>query len=549
LCGNEKERFHVLTLVLQVATVLILIFVSILVWRMRVPAANGDAGLRQVETAIRTEFGSNRTEAATSAQSLRTEVGSQFREFADGLRKLLGDVGAAQAGQLTTFNTSLADGRKESQVAAQALREEVLKAFQALSDTVRGNLGQMAEGQKGQFEAFEATLKANSVAVTDSAKEFREQLTITLNGLGEAQSAQFKLLASQQSERLEEIGKKLGELTGKNEQRSEELRKSVEERLDKMRVDNEAKLEQMRLTVDEKLQSTLEARLGESFKQVSDRLEQVHKGLGEMQTLATGVGDLKRVLSNVKSRGGWGEVQLGMLLEDMLTRDQFEANVRVRPDSTEIVEFAVRFPGKEDGAPLYLPIDAKFPQEDYDRLLGAQDSGVVEEVDKAGAALERAIRAQAKIISEKYVHPPHTTDFAIMYLPTEGLFAEAIRRPGLATDLQSKHRVMVTGPTTLAALLTSLQMGFRTLAIEKRSSEVWQVLGAAKAEFKKYGEVWDKLGKQLDTARKTVEDAGKRTRAVERKLRDVETSEPIQDATEVLALVVSDDDDDVEPHE
>jgi len=269
----------------------------------------------------------------------------------------------------------------------------------------------------------------------------------------------------------------------------------------------------------------------------------VHKGLGEMQSLATGVGDLKRVLSNVKSRGGWGEAQLGMLLEDMLTREQYDRNVRIRKDSGEVVDYAVRLPGR-DGSdePLWLPIDAKFPQEDYDRLLLAQDVVNPEEVEKAGAALEKAIRVQAKSICEQYIHPPHSTDFAIMYLPTEGLFAEVIRRPGLARDLQNKHRVMVQGPTTLAALLTSLQMGFRTLAIEKRSSEVWQVLGAAKAEFMKYGQVWEKLGKQLDTAKRTVDEAGKRTRAVERKLREVETLEGVE-APAVFDLIAGDVDD------
>lgn len=537
-----------LGLALQIATIVVLLITTYFVWRSRAQAAGSDAGLRQLEGAIRAEFASSRTEAAASAQSLRAEVGTQFRAFADDVRKLLGDAGAAQSRQLTSFSAALADGRKESQTAAQSLREEVLNAFQNLSDNVRVTLGQVAAEHQNRFDAFAATLNANGIAATTSAKDFREQMTATLTRLGDAQATQFTLLAKQQGERLDDIGKKLTELTAKNEVRSEELRKSVEERLERLRVDNEAKLEQMRLTVDEKLQSTLETRLGESFKQVSERLEQVHRGLGEMQTLATGVGDLKRVLSNVKSRGGWGEVQLGMLLDDMLTRDQFEANVRVRPDSNEVVEFAVRFPGKEDGTPLYLPIDAKFPHEDYDRLLVAQEAVVTEDIDKAGAALERAIRSQAKTICEKHVHPPHTTDFAIMYLPTEGLFAEVIRRPGLATDLQSKHRVMVTGPTTLAALLSSLQMGFRTLAIEKRSSEVWQVLGAAKAEFKRYSDVWDKLGKQLDTARKTVEDAGKRTRAVERKLRDVETLEPAQGAVDILALAAADDDE-VEPQE
>lgn len=341
---------------------------------------------------------------------------------------------------------------------------------------------------------------------------------------------------------LEKVTDKVGKLIEKNDERQEALRQTVSDSLEKLRTENSQKLDKMRETVDEKLQGTLEKRLGESFKLVSDRLEQVHQGLGEMQNLATGVGDLKRVLGNVKSRGGWGEVQLGMLLEDMLTRDQFETNVKIRPSSGEMVEFAIRLPGRSgDDEPLWLPIDAKFPHEDYDRLLVAQDAGVSEDVEKAAAALERAIRLQAKTISEKYVHPPHSTDFAIMYLPTEGLFAEVIRRPGLAMHLQSKHRVMVQGPTTLAALLTSLQMGFRTLAIEKRSSEVWQVLGAAKAEFEKYGQVWEKLGKQLDTAKRTVDEAGRRTRVVTRKLRDVESLEGPQ--TSALLELVSKDED------
>lgn len=264
---------------------------------------------------------------------------------------------------------------------------------------------------------------------------------------------------------------KVGLLIENNEKRQEALRETVSAGLETLRTDNADKLEKMRATVEEKLQGTLEKRLGESFQLVSDRLEQVHKGLGEMQNLATGVGDLKRALGNVKSRGGWGEVQLGMLLEDMLTREQFESNVKIRPNSGEIVEFAVRLPGRSnDDSPLWLQIDAKFPHEDYDRLLAAQEAGIAEDVERAATALERAIRLHAKSISDKYVHPPHSTDFAIMYLPTEGLFAEVIRRPGLARELQSNHRIMIQGPTTLAALLTSLQMGFRTLAIEKRSS-------------------------------------------------------------------------------
>lgn len=313
----------------------------------------------------------------------------------------------------------------------------------------------------------------------------------------------------------------LAELT---DRRIGAVRDTLDTALKELRKDNDAKLEEMRTTVEEKLHGTLETRLGESFRLVSERLEEVHRGLGEMQTLATGVGDLKRVLTNVRSRGSWGEVQLGMLLQDCLTTDQYARNVHIPPESPDMVEFAVRLPGQDEAHPVFLPIDCKFPHEDYDRLLAAEARALPEEAEKAAQALERAVRSQAKAISDKYVHPPHSTDFAIMYLPTEGLFAEVMRRPGLTADVQARHRVMMAGPTTLTALLTSLQLGFRTLAIEKRSSEVWHVLSAAKAEFRKYGDVWDKLGRQLDTAKNTVDEARRRTRAVERRLRGVETA-------------------------
>lgn len=512
----------------DVIVVVLLVVLIILFW-LRRPGTGNDSGQRLLdrvsaaESSLRGEFSTNRLEMGASTQALRSEVVSLFQNLGEDARQRFAEMSAAQAERLITIDSNLLEGRKEAQTASQSLREEVLRAFQSLSDTVRANLSQMAQTQQNQLDAFAQALQSHRAGSEQSAKALREELQAMLTRLGEGQAAQFAALAQQQGERLELVAKQVGELTARTDQRFEELRASLVESLDKIRGENEAKLEQMRLTVDEKLQGTLEARLGDSFRLVSERLELVHKGLGEMQNLATGVGDLKRVLTNVKSRGTWGEVQLSMLLEDMLTRDQYETNVRIRPDSGETVEFAVKMPGRNGKDVVYLPIDAKFPQEDYERLVVAQESGSAETIDKAGAALERAIRTQAKAICERYVHPPHSTDCAIMYLPTEGLFAEVLRRPGLHSELQSKHRVMVTGPTTLAALLTSLQMGFRTLAIEKRSSEVWQVLAAAKAEFRKYGDVWDKLGKQLDTARKTVDEAGKRTRAVEKKLRDVET--------------------------
>ena len=336
-----------------------------------------------------------------------------------------------------------------------------------------------------------------------------------------------------QGQQLEAFAQQLARLTQSNEQRFEQLRVSVETRLSAIQTDNAAKLEEMRKTVDEKLHATLEQRLGDSFKLVSERLEQVHKGLGEMHTLAAGVGDLKKVLTNVKTRGTWGEVQLEALLDQVLTAEQYEKNVATRPNSNERVEFAIKLPGQgkrdADSRPVWLPIDAKFPIEDYQRLVEAQDRADPVAVEAAAKALEARLRDEAKKIRDKYVEPPHTTDFAILYLPTEGLYAEALRRPGLADALQRDYRVSLAGPTTLTALLNSLQMGFRTLAIEKRSSEVWAVLGAVKTEFGKFGEVLEATRKKLEQATKSIESAGVRTRQIERKLKGVEAL-PVADA-------------------
>ena len=324
----------------------------------------------------------------------------------------------------------------------------------------------------------------------------------------------------------EELAQALHRLTLSNEQRFEQLRQSVEARLAAIQHDNASKLEAMRQTVDEKLHATLEQRLGDSFRLVSERLEQVHQGLGEMQTLAAGVGDLKKVLTNIKTRGSWGEVQLEALLEQLLTREQYEKNVATRPGSSERVEFAIRLPGQRGGAagdcPVWLPVDAKFPLEDYQRLLEAQERADPLAVEVASKALEGRLRDEARKIRDKYIAVPHTTDFAILYLPTEGLYAEALRRPGLADGLQRDCRISLAGPTTLAALLNSLQMGFRTLAIEQRSSEVWAVLGAVKSEFGKFGEVLEATRKKLEQATRSIESAGVRTRQIERKLKGVE---------------------------
>jgi DNA recombination protein RmuC len=302
----------------------------------------------------------------------------------------------------------------------------------------------------------------------------------------------------------------------------ENVRSIVDQRLKQLQEDNAKQIDKMRATVDEKLHGTLEKRLGEAFKVVSDRLEQVHQGLGAMQQLASDVGGLQKVLANVKTRGGWGEVQLGALLEQVLTPEQFARNVKTRDDSSENVEFAIKLPGNEDGAPVWLPIDAKFPTEDYHRLLAAQENGDVDAIDEAIKGLETQLKKSAKDICAKYINPPKTTDFALMFLPTEGLYAEAIRRAGLVEQVQRDCRVIFAGPTTLAALLNSLQMGFRTLAIQKRSSEVWNLLAAVKTEFGKFGEALSAVKDKIDQASRKMEDVDVRSRAITKRLRDVE---------------------------
>jgi len=350
----------------------------------------------------------------------------------------------------------------------------------------------------------------------------REERAQSSTLLAQAVTTQVSQFGALQAERLESFARELNRFSLGLDERFERLKLSVEGRLMAIQADNAKKLEEMRQTVDEKLHATLEQRLGESFKLVSDRLEQVHRGLGEMQTLAAGVGDLKRVLTNVKTRGTWGEVQLAALLEQLLTADQFAANVATRPDSNERVDFAIRLPGKDDGAVVWLPIDAKFPIEDYQRLLDAQERGDPLAVEEASRAIELRLKNEAKSIREKYVSPPHTTDFAMLYLPIEGLYAEALRRPALAETLQRDYRVSLAGPTTLAALLNSLQMGFRTLAIEQRSAEVWAVLGAVKTEFGKFGEALAHTKKKLDEASNSISKAETRTRQLSRKLKEVE---------------------------
>jgi len=358
-------------------------------------------------------------------------------------------------------------------------------------------------------------------------REVRMQLQTTAQTSNAATVQQFEAMRRQLEEQgvssRHEQTRNLKLFADTMNQRMLEVRVTLETKIKDLQADNGARLEEMRKTVDEKLHATLETRLNASFQQVSERLERVHQGLGEMQQLALGVGDLKRVLTNVKTRGTWGEVQLEMLLEQVLTPDQYAKNVETIAGTGARVEFALKLPGQtEGGAPVWMPIDAKFPKEQYERLLEAADSADAEGVAAAGRELERAVRVEAKTISEKYVSPPHTTDFAILFLPTEGLYAEVMRRPGLADELQRVNRISIAGPSTLTALLNSLQMGFRTLALEKRSSEVWQVLGAVKTEFAKFGDVLAATKLTLERAAKNIESAETRSRQMARKLKTVE---------------------------
>lgn len=402
----------------------------------------------------------------------------------------------------------------------QALRKELqdLRAhMQAGSERLERELRrEVAESSQGARQELTHNLATFQQTLTQQGAEATRTQNTQIDAFGQ----QLALLQKTLSDTL---NLQLSGLSESNARRMAEVRQTLEAQLAQLQTTNSAKLDEMRATVDEKLQTTLQARLGESFKQVADRLEQVHKGLGEMQTLAQGVGDLKHLLTNVKTRGIFGEAQLASLLEQVLVSDQYAAQVATRPGSKNVVDFAIKLPGKsESGAPLWLPIDAKFPNEDYERLLDAQQRADVAGADAAGKALELRIRLEAKSMVEKYVEPPHTTDFAILFLPTEGLYAEVLRRPGLMESLQRDHRITLAGPTTLLAMLSSLQMGFRTLALEKRSSEVWQVLGAVKTEFEKFGGVLAKVKSQTQTVLNTLDNAETRSRAMGRALKKVE---------------------------
>jgi DNA recombination protein RmuC len=425
--------------------------------------------------------------------------------------------GASPQEQAQQTAALLAEENSERLAEQTAWQQQQFLAVQTqterLERELRAEISQ--SGVQGRQEAMQTLTLFQQSLLQQSAEATRTQ-----NQQIDALAQQLALL---QKSLTDSLAQQVNALSEANARRLSEMRGTMETQLAQLQQSNAAKLDEMRQTVDEKLQATLQARLGESFKQVADRLEQVHKGLGEMHTLAQGVGDLKHLLTNVKTRGMFGEAQLASLLEQVLTPEQYAVQVATRPGDKNRVDFAIRLPGRSDsGQPVWLPIDAKFPNEDYERLLEAQSRADPLQAELCAKALENRIKLEAKSIAEKYLEPPHTTDFAVMFLPTEGLYAEVLRRPGLMETLQRDHRVTLAGPTNLMAMLNALQMGFRTLALEKRSSEVWQVLGAVKTEFGKFGDVLDKVRNQTQTVLNTLDQAQTRSNVMNRALRQVD---------------------------
>ena len=458
-------------------------------------------------------------------ERIRQSVNEQLHATVDTLTSTVGELGEAQTRQLETVKNSV-DSTADTLVNTIG---ELGETQTRQLETVQGTINALTQTNETRIENVRNTLNEGLETLQTSNENKLEQIRVSvneqLNTAVDTLVTTVGELGKTQKAQLDSGTKAINDLTLANETRIENVRNTLSEGLKNLQTSNENKLEQIRHTVDEQLQSTLERRIGESFKLVSTHLEAVQQGLGEMQNLATGVGDLKKVLTNVRARGTWGEVQLGALLEQVLTPDQYDTNVRIKEHSQEVVEFAIRLPGSDDqpGSYLWLPIDSKFPVEDYQRLIKASDA---ETERTATRDFIRGVEAEAKKIRDKYIAPPKTTDFAIMFMPTEGLYAEVLRQPGQVEKLQTRYRIVVAGPTTLTAILSSLRMGFQTLAIQQRSSEVWEVLAAVKTEFDKFGGVMTKLKRQLNAAANTVEETGVRTRAMERSLRGVEKLPP-----------------------
>jgi DNA recombination protein RmuC len=522
-----------------------------------------DADLSKTDSLIRDEFGRNRSENQQAFKENREELNNAFKLLGDNLTKTVTDLSNAQKNQFDTFSNQLNelvklfDGKtkillEQSEKSAKDNREELNNAFKLLGDNLTKTVTDLSNAQKNQFDLFSKQLteliksfdektKVLNEQLDKSAKDNRTEQSNSLKSFEEKFTQNVKEFNDLQKQKFDDLVSKQDNIKKETEEKLKEIRETVEGKLTALQEDNGKKLEEMRKTVDEKLQETVEKRFNESFKLISDRLEEVHKGLGEMQTLASGVGDLKKVLTNVKTRGNLGEIQLGAILEQILSPEQYEQNVSVKDGSQERVEYAIKLPDKNNmDQSLLLPIDSKFPNEDYQRLTEAYDNIAnlnPKEIEAISKQFENSVKKNAKDIRDKYINPPVTTDFAIMFVPTEGLYAEILRRTGLFELLQREYKIIIVGPTNLVAFLNSLQMGFRTLAIEKRSSEVWEVLGAVKTEFGRFGSILEKTKKKLQEATNVIDDAGIRSRAIERKLRTVEEL-PQEKTTELLGEII-----------
>lgn len=480
------------------------------------------AQVQQIVDAVRADLRALSQFVEANARGLRIELGSRIDTgiktiddktdaFAERINSVFAEMGReAVAGRdhlRSLIEKKLEDAAEKQDAAAKESREEITSSFRKLGGDVRETLDRSTEEQKGRLEDLTKTFAVFSDRQEVAARESREETTSSFRKLGGDVRETLDRATEEQRARLDDVTKALAQFSDKQEKAQEALKEAVERRLDSIRAVNEAKLEEMRLTVDEKLQTTLETRLGQSFQLVSDQLQKVSSGLGEMQNLATGVGDLKRVLTQVKQRGQWGEAQLGSLLEDFLAPDQFARNVAVNPGSAERVEFAIRLPRLTDGhGEVYLPIDAKFPQDHYERLILASDSGDALAVEEAARGLERAIRFQAKDIASKYIVPPNTTDYAVMFLPSEALYSEVARRAGLAEAMSREFSIMIAGPSTLTALLNAIRVGFRSALIHQRAGEISKLLQKVRTEFVKYGEA---VNTAAQRAAKTVDAIGK----------------------------------------
>ncbi len=502
--------------------------------------------IQQMQQHLQTESRANRVELAGQLATFQQVVNGQL-SAQDQKLKAFEETCTAKIEQMReSLSNAVSQSRQEQQTTLGQMNTAIHESFQNITTTNTNRLNDIRQTLEDKIVSlqtdnaeklgtFAANLEKLTATNDEKLETMRKSLTDTATTARKEQTDSISNLK-------QSVQESLNVMAEANRKGITEVRNTLETKIAQMQQENAAKLEEMRKTVDEKLHDTLEQRLGESFRLVSERLENVHKSLGEMTQLAQGVGDLKRVLTNVKTRGTWGEVQLGMILEQMLTAGQYEKNVETIPGSGAFVEYAVKLPGKgEFDAPVWLPIDAKFPKEQYERLVQASETGDAAGVASASKELEAALDAQAKTISEKYLSAPYTTDFGLMFLPTEGLYAEAVRRPGLADSLQRKYRINIAGPSTLTALLNSLQMGFKTLAIEKRSSEVWQILGAVKTEFGKFGDVLANTKKALEKVTKNIEKAEVRTRAMDRRLRSVEEL-PANQSTPLLGLDTVDTD-------